>query len=74
MYVNNRLIVSTIVETLGRNGALTIKELMKNVAKLHKGVDKRYLNKALMTMELHDLISVYQMTRGKRRVELRLKR
>jgi len=47
---------------------------MKNVAKLHNGVDERYLNKTLMTMELHGLISVYQMTRGKRRVELRVKR
>lgn len=68
--MNNRLIVSTIVETLGRNGALTIKELMKNVAKLHNGVDERYLNETLMTMELHGLVNVYQMTRGKRRVEL----
>lgn len=68
--MNNRLIVSTIVETLERNGALTIKDLMKNVAKLHTGVDERYLNDTLMTMELHGLVSVYQRTRGKRRVEL----
>ena len=68
--MNNRLIVSTIVETLGRNGALTIKELMKSVTKLHNDVDERYLNETLMTMELHGLVSVYQRTRGKRRVEL----
>ena len=68
--MNNKLIVSTIVETLERNGALTIKDLMKNVAKLHTGVDERYLNDTLMTMELHGLVSVYQRTRGKRRVEL----
>ena len=68
--MNNRLIVSTIVEALGRNGALTIKDLMKNVAKLHTGVDERYLNDTLMTMELQGLVSVYQRTRGKRRVEL----
>jgi hypothetical protein len=57
--VNNKLIVSTIVETLGRNGALTIKELLKNVAKLHNDVDERYLNNTLMTMELHGLVSVF---------------
>jgi DNA-binding PadR family transcriptional regulator len=68
--VNNRIVVSTIVETLGRNGALTIEELLKNVSKLHNDVDERYLNETLMTMELHGLVSVYQMTRGKRRVEL----
>ena len=70
MCMNNKLIVSTIVETLGRNGALTIKDLMKNVAKLHTGVDERYLNDTLMTMELQGLVSVYKRTRGKRRVEL----
>ena len=31
--MNNRLIVSTIVETLGRNGALTIKDLLKSVTR-----------------------------------------
>jgi hypothetical protein len=69
--MNERLVVSTVVETLSRNGALKVDELLKAVQKLHSSVDERFFEETLMVMELHGLINVYKMTRGKRRVELK---
>jgi len=68
--LNNRLLTSTIIETLNRSGALKISELFKAVHKIHSDLEKTYLNKILMTMELQGLIRVYNLTREKRRVEL----
>lgn len=68
--MNDRLVTSTIVETLGRNGALNVEDLYKSVKKLHGDMEMRPFNETLMVLELQGLIRVYNMTRDKRRVEL----
>lgn len=68
--MNERLVNTTIIETLGRNGASKVDDLFKQVQKLHKGVDRRLFDGNLMALELHGLIRVYSMARNQRRVEL----
>jgi hypothetical protein len=70
MCVNDRLIHTTIVEALGRSGALTLDSLYKKIKKLHGDPGSRFFNDTLMTMELQGLIKVYSMSKDKRRVEL----
>lgn len=68
--MNDRLVATTIVEELGRNGALGVEALYKKVKKLHGDMGEQFFNKTLMTMELQGLIRVYSMSKEKRRVEL----
>ena len=70
MPVNDRLIPTTIVEALGKSGALTVDSLYKRVKKLHGDPGSKYFNDTLMTMELQGLIRVYGLSKDKRRVEL----
>jgi hypothetical protein len=70
MFVNGRLIPTTVVEALGRSGALTVDSLYKRVRKLHGDFGSTYFNDVLMTMELQGLIIVYGVSGDKRRVEL----
>jgi len=68
--VNDRLVSSTIIEALDRNGALEVEDLYKSVQKLHSDVDRRFFEDTLMRLEIQGLIRVYSRSRGKRRVEL----
>lgn len=68
--MNDKLVTTTIVEALRRNGALEMGDLYKQVKKLHGEMGGRFFNEVLMTMELQGLIRVYSMAREKRRVEL----
>ncbi len=68
--MNNRLVTTTIIETLGRNGALKADELYKQVQKLHSDLEKRSFEENLMVLELQGLVVVYSMARDQRRVEL----
>jgi len=68
--VNDRLIPTTIVEAIGKGGALTADSLYKRVKKLHGDPGSKYFDDTLMTMELQGLINVYRMSGDKRRVEL----
>ena len=70
MRVNDRLIPTTIVEALGKSGALTADSLYKMVKKLHGDPGPKFFNDILMTMELQGLVRVYAMSKDKRRVEL----
>jgi len=70
MPVNDRLIPTTIVEAIGKGGALTADSLYKRVKKLHGDPGSKYFDDTLMTMELQGLINVYRMSGDKRRVEL----
>jgi hypothetical protein len=70
MLVNDRLIHTTIVEALGRAGALTVDSLYKRIKKLHGDPGSKFFNDTLMTMELQGLIKVYGLSKDKRRVEL----
>ena len=68
--MNERLIISTVVDALGRNGALYVDDLYKSVNKIHSGMEKGAFEELLMIMELQALIRVYKMPRGKRKAEL----
>ena len=70
MYVNERLVTSTVVDALGRNGALYVDDLYKSIHKMHSGMEKGAFEEILMVMELQALIRVYTMPRGKRKAEL----
>lgn len=68
--MNNKLVTTTIVEELGRNGANTLDDLYTAVHKLHSEMERSFFEETLMIMEIQGLIRVYKMARGKRRVEL----
>jgi len=68
--VNERLVTSTVVDALGRNGALYVDDLYKSVHRMHSGMEEGSFEEILMIMELHALIMVYTMPRGKRKAEL----
>lgn len=68
--MERKLIQSTIVDLLKREGALTVDNLYKRTKKRHSILSEDDLNKRLMRMEIQGLVKVYQMPRGKRRVEL----
>jgi len=68
--MNDRLIPITVIETLERSGALELDSLYKAVEKLHGEMDGRFFEDLLMDLEIRGLIRVYNMARGKRRVEL----
>ena len=70
MCVNERLVTSTVVDALSRNGALYVDDLYKSVHNVHSGVEKGAFEEILMSIELHGLILVYTMPRGKRKAEL----
>lgn len=68
--MNDRLVITNIVETLGRNGALKMDDLFKSVKKLHGDVERRFFEETLMVLELQGIVRVYNISRGKSRVEL----
>ncbi len=68
--MNNRLVSTTILEALGRNGAQRVDELFKQVQKFHGDLDRRFFDESLMALELQGLVTVYSMARDQRRVEL----
>ena len=68
--MNDRLIPITIIETLQRSGALEFDSLYKAVSKFHGELDERLFEDYIMELEIRGLIRVYNMARGKRRVEL----
>lgn len=68
--MNNRLLTTTIIETLERNGAQKVDDLYKQVCKLHSDMGRGPFEENLMVLELHGLIRVSNMTRDQRRVEL----
>ena len=68
--MNERLVTTTVVDALGRDGALYVNDLYKSVHKMHSGMEKGAFEEILMLMELQGLIRVYKMPRGKRKAEL----
>jgi DNA-binding HxlR family transcriptional regulator len=65
-----KLIPSTIVEALGKGGALEFDDLLKQVQKYQNGINETELEKILMEMEIQGLVRVTKMAKGKRRIEL----
>ena len=68
--MNDNLIIRSIIETLERNGALDVNDLIKQVKRLHGDMGERFFNRTLMAMELQGLVRVYSIARERRRVEL----
>jgi hypothetical protein len=68
--MDEKLLPTTIIEQLERNGALKFDELLKQVQKRHNGLNESELNIMLMKMEIQGLIRVYRIPKGKRRIEL----
>jgi len=68
--VNDRLIASTIVEALDRDGAQELEDLYKSVQKLHADLDHQFFEETLMVLEIQGLLRVYGMTKDRHRVEL----
>lgn len=68
--MDRKLLPTTIIELLERNGALKVDELLKKAVKRHEALTELELLKYLMKMEIQGLIRVYRMPRGKQRVEL----
>lgn len=68
--MKERLVTTNIVETLERSGAMKFKELYKIIHRIHSDVEEHSFEETLMVMELQGLISVFTITKGKRRIEL----
>jgi len=60
----------TIVEVLGKKGAMTDAELFDVLRETHEDLGFGALNKTLMKMEVQGKVYVSSLTKGKRRVEL----
>lgn len=65
-----KLIPSTVVESLGRSGAMEFDDLLKQVQKYQKNINENEFSKLLMDMEIQGLVRVTKMAKGKRRIEL----
>lgn len=65
-----KLIPSTVVEALGRSGAMEFDDLLKQVQKYQKDINEPEFGKLLMDMEIQGLVRVTKMAKGKRRIEL----
>ena len=68
--VNRRLVESNIVEMLMKSGAQDVKSILEFLRDRFDDTTEEELNKALMTLELHGIIRVYNATKDKQRVEL----
>ena len=60
----------TIVETLGKKGAMTDEELFNLLKESHEDLGFGMLNRTLMKLEVEGKVYVSALTKGKRRVEL----
>ena len=68
--MNKRLVTSSVIDALGRNGALYVEDLFKSIHKMHSEMEKEPFEEILMLMEVQGLLMVYKMPRGKRKAEL----
>jgi hypothetical protein len=68
--MNKRLVTSSVIDALGRNGALYVEDLFKSIHKMHSEMERGAFEEILMLMELQGLLMVYKMPRGKRKAEL----
>jgi len=68
--VNRRLLESTIVEMLSRNGAQDFSSLLKFIKDRVQDADEEDLNRALMNLEVKGILRAYSTAKDKQRVEL----
>lgn len=68
--VNKRLLESTIIEMLAKNGAQDFSNIFKFITDRFQKVDEGDLNRALMNLELRGILRVYHSSKDRQRVEL----
>jgi hypothetical protein len=68
--VNRRLLESTIIEMLTKNGAQDFPSLLKSMKDRVQDMDEEDLNRALMNLEVRGILRVYSTAKDKQRVEL----
>jgi len=64
-------IYTVVADILKKKGSVTDEELLEAVRMFYKDVGAEDLNKVLMKMEIAGLITVSNLMRGKRLIELR---
>ncbi|OYT43724.1 hypothetical protein CW711_07055 [Candidatus Bathyarchaeota archaeon] len=62
---------TVVADILKKKGSVTDEELLEAVRTFYKDVSVEDLNKVLMKMEIAGLITVSNLMRGKRLIELR---
>lgn len=70
MMVNRRLVESTIIEMLSRNGAQDYPSILRFIKDRFEELTEEELSKALMTLEIRGILRVYSAAKDKQRVEL----
>lgn len=65
-----RLVASSIIEFLEREGGREEEELYKQVQRLHGDIDRRTFEGILMSLEIQGLIRVSDLSKDRRRIEL----
>lgn len=65
-----QLLYTTIMDTLKRKGAMVDIELFEALKEKHGGIGFNDFNKELMRLEINGKLSVTNLTKGRRRVEL----
>jgi len=68
--VNRRLVESTIIEMLSRNGAQDYPSILRFIKDRFEELTEEELSKALMTLEIRGILRVYSAAKDKQRVEL----
>ncbi len=68
--MDEKLIPSTVIEALGKSGAMEFDDLLKQVQKYQNGINEVEFGYLLMDMEIQGLVRVTKMAKGKRRIEL----
>jgi hypothetical protein len=64
-----KLVPTTIVEHLDKNGTTSFKELFELVHKRVPEISEQEFNYILMEIEIQGLIKVYQLPKGKKSIE-----
>lgn len=65
-----RLVASSILDVLEREGAKEEEEVYKQIQRLHGDIDRRVFEELLMSLEIQGLIRVSNLSRDRRRIEL----
>lgn len=64
-----RLVASSIIEILEREGAREEEEIYRQIQRIHGDVDRRTFEELLMSLEIQGLIRVSDLSKDRRRIE-----
>ncbi len=65
-----RLVASSILDILEREGAGEEEEIYKQIQRLYGDIDRRLFEELLMSLEIQGLLRVSNLSKDKRRIEL----